>query len=485
MSISEKWYDGGVMSLTKKIAYNTVIQIGGKLLGLILSIITVGILTRYLGVAGFGAYTTIIAYLQIFSILIDFGLQMTTVQAISDPREDESSLMSNILTMRLVSATIFLLLSPIIALFFPYTNEIKIGIAIASFFFFFIVSGNVLIALFQKHLLMAQVVKADFLHKLLFLILVFGVVKFDLGIFGVLIAMIFTGFLYFSLLFYFAQKITKLHFAFEKNTWIRVVKKTWPIAVTIALNLVYFKADTVILAIYRSQAEVGLYGAPYRILEVLIGLSYLFLGLLLPLMTKAYALKQYNRFVNILQNGFDVLIIAIIPMIVGTLFLGREMMVVVSGPAFAVSGDILKILIFATAAIFLAGLFGYAVVAMEKQKQMIPFYMINAILSLIGYILFIPRYSYWAAAYITIFTEVFILATAYAVVSKEIKFSPQLKVAGKALLASGIMSIPLFALREKNFGLAFIIAAGIYLIVLFLLKGIPKQVIRDIINKRT
>ena len=51
------------MSLTKKIALNTAIHTIGKFGASFIGIFVVAILTRYLGVEGYGAYTTIFAYL--------------------------------------------------------------------------------------------------------------------------------------------------------------------------------------------------------------------------------------------------------------------------------------------------------------------------------------------------------------------------------------------------------------------------------------
>ena len=58
-----------------------------------------------------------------------------------------------------------------------------------------------------------------------------------------------------------------------------------------------------------------------------------------------------------------------IPMAVGTLFLGKEIMILVGGSEFAESGNILKILMFAAAAIFIGNLFANTVVAIGKQKK--------------------------------------------------------------------------------------------------------------------
>ena len=52
------------MSFTRKIAWNTAVQFGAKLAGLAVGLVTIGFLTRYLGVEGYGEYTTIIAFVE-------------------------------------------------------------------------------------------------------------------------------------------------------------------------------------------------------------------------------------------------------------------------------------------------------------------------------------------------------------------------------------------------------------------------------------
>ena len=61
------------MSLTRRVAYNTVVQVVGKVLTTLISLVLIAALTRYLGVSGYGSYTTIFAYIQFFAVLADFG----------------------------------------------------------------------------------------------------------------------------------------------------------------------------------------------------------------------------------------------------------------------------------------------------------------------------------------------------------------------------------------------------------------------------
>jgi len=68
----------------------------------------------------------------------------------------------------------------------------------------------------------------------------------------------------------------------------------WPIAISIIFNVVYLKGDTLLLSIFTNQTEVGIYGAAYRVLDVLTQTAMMIMGLFLPLLAFSWGqnLKQ-------------------------------------------------------------------------------------------------------------------------------------------------------------------------------------------------
>lgn len=472
------------MDQVQKIAHNTIIQIIGKGLTVVFALAIFGLITRSLGQEGFGHFTTVYAFLTIFGILVDLGLQMTTTQLISDPAEDEGKILSNALTIRLIASVIFLGFAPVAVIFFPYPTIIKLGVAVAAIGFVFGSLSSTLISFFQKNLIMKKVVIAEVIAKIISLVAIAYVVYAGLGLIGIIAAVILDTFFTFTIMLLFAINKVNIRPAFELKVWKKIIYKTWPIALTISLNLIYFKGDILIMSLISSQAEVGLYGAPYKILEVLINGVYLFLGLILPILATAAAINNFEQIKKIIQKSFDFIIIITIPMIVGGFFLGKDLMVLFAGEDFAISGDILKILLLATGAIFLAGLFGYAVVALNKQKQMIKFYAANAVISIIGYYYLITKYSYWGAAWMTVATEIFILITAFYVMNKTIKLKLNLKIATKALIASLIMALPLYFLASQRFEILLILGIIIYFVILYLLRGIDHKNLAKILSTK-
>jgi len=481
------------MKLSTKVAYNTIIQFSSKIIATGLGLIAIAIITRDLGQVGFGEYTVAMTFLSFFGIIADLGLTLVTVQMISRPGINEQKMLSNLLSLRLVSALIFLGLAPITVLLFPYSANIKLAVMIAAGSFLFIALNQILVGLFQKYLRLDKVSIAEVASRLVLLIGVIISIKFKFGLSGIMLATLIASAVNFLLLFAFSRKISRIKLGFNFALWGEIISLSWPLALTITLNLIYLKADTFLLSIIPRQselgiiAEVGIYGAAYKVIDVVITFPFMFAGIILPIITLAWAKERQTDFKNVLQKSFDAMLILALPMIVGTLLLAKEIMVLIAGQDFAASGPVLQILILSAGAIFMGIMFSHAIIAINKQKKIISAYLFVALSSLIIYLIVIPRFSYFGAAWATLYSETAIGLAGFYLVWKYTRFFPNLKVLIKATLASILMGGVI--LLAKNLGLSniilhILIAAPIYFIFLYLLKGIAKQDILDLINKK-
>ncbi|MEK7557696.1 MAG: flippase [Patescibacteria group bacterium] len=464
------------MQLATKIAHNTIIQIIGKGIATFLGLITIAIMTRQLGQSGFGQYTTIITFLSFFGVIADLGLTLVTVQMISDPKIDQNKILSNLFSLRLISAIIFLGLAPLIVLFSPYDPLIKIGVIIASLSFFFTALNQILVGIFQKHLQMIVVSLAEVISRLVLLIGVILAVYFNYGLTGIMIATVISSVISFIIHYYSSRRYAKIKLEIDINVWLLIFQKSWPLAVTITFNLIYLRADTLILSLLKTQAEVGVYGAAYKVIDILTTLPFMFAGIILPILAASWIAKDIKRFKNILQKSFDISIIVAIPMLLGTQLIAKPLIILIAGPDFALSGEILKILILASTIIFFSCLFAHGIIAINKQKELINIYIFTAITALIGYLIFIPKYSYFGAAWVTVYSELVIALFSYYLLTKFAKFKPNLAILLKSLLASLIMLISIFLLLTKlNLLLILAIAIIVYFVSLYFLGGITKQ----------
>lgn len=479
------------MSLAKKVAHNTLIQTVGKIASTALGLFSLAIITRHLGQAGFGEYTTIYTFLTFFAVIADLGLTLITVQMISGETENENKILNNLFSLRFISAIFFIGLAPIIVIFLPYSPEVKFGVLITAIAFIFPALNQILIGLFQKRLSMDRSSLAEIISRIVLLLGIIMSGRLKGGLNGVLIATVVSGAVNFILHYIFALKFTALKFAFDFSLWKIIIGRSWPLALTIILNLIYLRADTILLSLFKDTETVGIYGAAYRIIDVVTTLPFMFAGLILPILTAAWLEKNQESFQKILQKSFDFMAIMAIPLLVGTQFLSKNIMISIAGNDFSAAGPVLQVLIFAVAAIFLGTIFTHATIAINKQKKLIGFYAFTSISSLLAYLYLIPRYSYFGAAAVTIYSEVMIMFFSAYCVYKYSRFLPNLLVVGKSVIASLIMGLFLYfipsSLLESLSGLIVSLAASIFLyfILLYFLGGIKSEEIRAILRKQS
>ena len=472
------------MRLATKIAYNTIVQIIGKVIATVFGLAAIAIMTRHLGQTGFGQYTTIMTFLSFFGVIADLGLTLVTVQMISDEQADHNKILSNLFSLRLASATIFLGLAPLIIFFFPYDPLIKLGVAITTLSFFFTALNQILVGLFQKHLKMIIVSLAEIIGRLVLLAGIILAIKLGYGLIGIMIATVISSAIGFAIHYCSSGRYATIKLRFDPAVWFIIVKKSWPLALTIIFNLIYLRADTLLLSLLKSQTEVGLYGAAYKVVDVLTTLPFMFAGIILPIATASWINQETERFKNIMQKSFDVLVIMAIPMLIGAQLTARPVMTLIAGSEFALAGAVLKILILATAIIFLGCLFAHAIIALDQQKKMIGAYIFTALTALAGYLIFIPKYSYFGAAWVTVYSESVIALASFYLVIKYSGFKPKLPVLFKSLAASLIMVLAIWlTLNKINLILVLSLAVVIYLLALYYFKGITRQDILDLLNK--
>ncbi len=464
------------------LAQNTLLQTVGKIAGTIIGVFTVAILARHLGTSGYGQLTIVLTFLSIFAAIVDFGLTLTTVQMISEDKAKENKIIGNLLAIRIISAVIFLSLAPICALFFPYEHIIVIAIAVGAISYLFQTTSQMMIGVFQKNLVMQKAVFAELLNRSLVLGGVILAPILGFGLIAIIWIFVIGNAVHLTALLLFSTKYVRPSFRFEWKTWKDILTRSWPIGASIFFNLIYLRGDIVFMSIFRSNAEVGIYGAAYKIVDVITTIPVMYMGLALPLLVASWSKKKTKDFKNLMQGSFDFMSILALPMIFGSIAIGEPLMELVAGSEFSESGKILAVLGPAAAIVFWNSLFGHAIVGINKQKVMTLGYLAVAIITITGYLIFIPEYGMWAAAWLTLMAEILIGLLTFTVVSKTTGYFPKLGMLTKATLSAIFMYIAIKFLPEWNVLIIIAIGAGIYYIALSAIGGPRPSDIKQILT---
>lgn len=468
---------------TKRVALNTIVQVLGKAITTIISVIMLAYLARYLGVSGYGDYTTVFAFLGFFAIIADMGFFTVAVREMAKNPEDSKKIMGNIFTLRIFFAILFLLIATFAGYLVPsYSSGIKFSIFIGSFFSFFVLCNQLFVSIFQVRLRMDKMVTSDVIGRIVLFIAVMSSIYMKLSLEYFILANVIANFVMFFSSYLMSRRFFTFSLRFDKKYCLEILKQAIPLGIIIVLGLIYFKIDTVMLSIMRGSEAVGIYGAPYKILEILITIPAMFMGSVFPLVAK-YHKDGDARFINSFHSSFDFMSAIIFPILIGILFIAKPLVVIVLGAEFIASVTVLQILIFAVFIIFFSNVFNYFILATNLQAKLVWVYLLSVIINIVGNLILIPRFSYIGPSYLTVFTELFVCVSAYIIIYKNLKLTPNFNVFMKAFFSAVIMGAALYVLRSLNVFLIIIVGAVIYLVVLYIVGGIKKEMVQKLIGR--
>ncbi len=463
------------MGLKQKVAKNTVISFLGKVISSILGLVSVAYIARELGPDGFGNYTIVVAFLYVFSVFADFGLYNLLTREISKPKADEKSIISNIFTTRIILLVFFFLLSFLVVVFIPtYSLQVKMGVLLASLGFVFLSLSQVLMGVFQKYLKTILPAIADVSARVVQLFLVLYLYQRNSDFIDFLWVFILGAFINFCLIFFFVRKYTSFRVIFKRSDFLNILKQSWPLAVSSVLVLIYFKGDTLILSFLKSSSDVGVYNVSYKIIENIIFFPAMFVGLIMPLLSK-YFISDIQSFKKVFQKSFDFLNIISIPLIFGAFYLADDIIYLIGGFEFSAAVLPFKILIFSIFFIFLGALFGNAIIAIHKQKEVMFAYGVAAVFNILVNIYAIQKYSYIGASFVSVLTEILATTLMFFVFYKALKIIPKIKTSLKAFLASFFMIFVMYLFPFQNIFILLFVGVFSYFLAIYILKAVSRE----------
>jgi O-antigen/teichoic acid export membrane protein len=468
--------------LAKKIAINTIISSLLRILGTVMALFIVGLLTRYFTKAAWGEYNIVMTLGSIFTVVAEFGFYQIMVREISRPGADEEKISSNIFTLRLIFSLFIFFLAPLLSVLLPYSNQVRWGIFLGMFGFWFLSGGQVLTGVFQKYLRMDKIAIAETVGRLLQLFLTILLIKKGFGFLPIIAVLSFSSLANFLLIVFFVKKYVKLRLSFDFSFWRGVLVQSYPLAVSNILVMVYFSFGAFLLSIFKPAEDVGIFRLSFKVLESLIFFPAMFVGLIMPLLSGSINLLP--RFRKIFQRSFDLLFVFAWPLALGVFMLAGPIISLLGGSEYNESVAVLQILMFAVVAIFSSTLFSYSLVSLNQQKKLLFISAFGAVFNLVSNLIFIPRYSYLAVAWASLLTEVLVAVCMAAVIYSTVKIRPSFTVGAKSLFAALAMSIFLWFFNGLNLFLLIMLGAFIYFAVLFLVGGIKKEEFLMLIKRK-
>ena len=176
-------------------------------------------------------------------------------------------------------------------------------------------------------------------------------------------------------------------------------------------SMIYLYSDTTMLGILASDAAVGYYTVSSKIYSLLKQVINAVSNVLTPRLSHDFENKAKKNMTNNINSVLGALLVVVIPITMGMLCMGREIILLIAGKEYLEAYPALSILsvtlIFSTyACIFVSVI----MLAQRKDKEILIASGISAAVNILLNLILIPQYSYNAAAFTTFISECLMLA---------------------------------------------------------------------------
>ena len=462
------------MSILRSVAWNTVVQAMGRAAVMALSLVSVGLTTRYLGQQAYGDLTTILVYISLFGVLTDLGLSPITVREMSATPQHAEAILGNTLGLRAFLSVGALLLAAFVVAGLPYSKPVKLGSAIAALSLPLIALSATLSTVYQARLEMLRVALADVVSKGVSVVLVASIVWLGGGFYLFLWATVLSALAGAAFLCQVSRGVLRIRVLADFGCWTRLAREALPLGLAALVTMAYFKIDTIMLSLMKPSADVGIYGVAFKIFEMVLALPGFFAVSIFPVLSRLVAVDR-DRVAATLQKAFDLLVVVALPVAAGAYLFAPRIVALIGGAGFAEAALPLRILMVGAAFAFVNTMLGYALVAMGGQRQLL-WLEIGAFLgNVLVNLALIPRFSFAGAAAATSVCEVAILGAALCLVQRACGFVPSLRTASKGAISTLAMVLVLLPMISTNPFLPALLGGAVYIGVLYLLGGVSRD----------
>jgi len=465
------------MSNVKKVAQNTIVFTIGTFLNRVFEFIGFWLLTRYIDREGIGNYTSIFAYLSLFGIFADLGINIILRRECAKKNESSDELLKAGFALSALASVVVVVAAYFLIQLTGYPDEVKslfwyasagliVSSRISSFRFLFNVTFVVRFKL-VFHVLYSMLDRILFLFCLIFFISQSRLVT-D-AVFYLVLCESVACVLFIAA---YARKFGIPRFSIDFQKWKFLLRESWPLLFTNLSHILISRVSIIIMTSLLIADEVGIYGIAAKIPVML---SFIPQALVVPVfqvMSHKYTVNREAHF-DVYSKLIKYLLFLAFP-IVMLIYIEIDEVIIMLFPNYLPSIAIAKILIIGE--IFSFAYQGFSSGLISKNSQRANFYVIifSALTATVLSMVLIPVFQLKGAAYAAVFSSGLFLFVALFI-SKIRKFSTAI-ISGmvKPGIAALLTGVILFYLNT-NMWISILLGPVIYLAAYVAFKGPDRQ----------
>jgi len=478
----------------QRIAKNSLTPMIAQLFNKGVDIAFAMLMLRILGPVDAGKYAFAVIIFTYFDIFVGFGLNTLIIREVARDKSQGPRFLANALLLRagllvLAAPAALLLIGPLAG---PMNVTPDTGWAIVLLLVG-LIPGSIngaLTALFQAHELMeypaAITVVSNVLRAALGAVALFA----GLGILGLAGVSIVINLVTLVILWRLTAAMLFRPRPVADTTQARwMVGESYPLLLNDLLARIFFRVDTLLMKPLLgagSDLAIGYYTTPYKYLDGLNIVPSTFTLAIFPLFS-SYAESARERLNRAYHLALKFLLLIAVPLTVLTVYAARDLILILGGAEY-VPGSVtaLQVLIWFLPFSFVNSVTHYVLIAVGQQRFLTLAFIIGATFNVVANLIAIPLYGILGAAAVTILSELVLLMPFYYGIRKHVGPVPWLRLFWRPVVATTIMGIALFPLREQSFLVTVPAGLAIYAIILVVLRTFTAEdrgVVRQLVSR--
>jgi O-antigen/teichoic acid export membrane protein len=479
------------LSLTRKVLLNATVLGATRVAMAAISLVTIGISTRYLGIDAWGSLAVAMAFVAVIGTFTDLGLWTIGAREIAKRPDEARHIVSSLLTIGIVFSLAAAVVGiPLMFLVYPGDENELLRRAILLLMATLPLAapygaGGAYFVAQQKAYVGAL---GSLITSVVTVSLVALAAALDWGFNGIVLAYVIAAACQAAFIIALSARQVPPRLSFDFGLARQLFVWALPLGAAVMLHTIYWRLDLILLSLFKPDSEVAIYALAAKLVDMLVVLPTFVMITLLPEFARLTSARE--RFDEIVQKAFSVMQVAAVPLFVFVVVFASELVRLAGGAAFEGAARVLQILMVAVAFMYFGSVFREAFLAHNKQMQLL---LVGGALGLpLNVVLNLALIPLWGAegsALAWVICEAVMLATVATLYRRfatlpRVHHAPRVFAAGCAAAGAALVKLLPFAgdahpLIVLSLGGALCVTT--YALALYALKAMPREVHANIV----
>jgi len=393
--------DGQFGRVGHRIALSVLSGGGNTLILAGLGAVAIRLITVRLGPTNYGLFVIALTFVGSVMLLTDLGITSITGRDIARSPKDAADVLGQNLGLRLVLSSVLIPILIFVGVALYKAPSLRWSIALIALSLPFNALLTISLSYYVSSIRNYVAAGITLLQQVIFVAGVVISLTNGFGIIGCSMSCLISTAASGLIAFFVVRRELLFKPLFNLRRWRQILILSASLGAIQIINLLYLKADTLLLSKMASARAVGLYGVAYNFTSFILVVPTLIATSVMPLL----ATSSGDRFALLLRRMEQSLAVLGVVAVMTTVLFAPQAITILSGRHFLGAAPSLRLLALSCFFSYLCTALGYAAVACNRHHRMIFVSAVGLVLNVGLNLLLIPRFGINGAATATLISE--------------------------------------------------------------------------------